>query len=62
MCFPFIMFPSKLYSAALLDGVANTGAVELGEVQLAAYLAERKPTGQLFYRNGEILRCITISF
>ncbi|KAI6683146.1 hypothetical protein NL676_029059 [Syzygium grande] len=38
--------------AALLDGVANTGAVELGEVQLAAYLAERKPTGQLFYRNG----------
>lgn len=56
------MFPSKLHSAALLDGVANTGAVELGEVQLAAYLAERKPTGQLFYRNGEILGCITISF
>ncbi|KAB1216739.1 hypothetical protein CJ030_MR4G003863 [Morella rubra] len=38
--------------AALLDGVANTGAVELGDLQLAAYLAEKKPTGQPFFRKG----------
>ncbi|PIA62806.1 hypothetical protein AQUCO_00200672v1 [Aquilegia coerulea] len=36
----------------LLDGVGRTGMVELGEVQLAAYLAERKPTGQPFFRQG----------
>lgn len=36
----------------LLDGVANTAVVELGEAQLAAYLAEKKPTGQPFFRNG----------
>ncbi|KAG7021526.1 DnaJ-like subfamily C member 16 [Cucurbita argyrosperma subsp. argyrosperma] len=36
----------------LLDGVANTAVVELGEAQLAAYFAEKKPTGQLFFRNG----------
>ncbi|XP_002514733.2 uncharacterized protein LOC8263406 [Ricinus communis] len=35
-----------------LDGVANTGAVELGEVQLAISLAEKKPTGGIFFRNG----------
>lgn len=38
--------------ASLLDGVANTGRVELGDLQLAAYLAEKKPTGQPFFRNG----------
>ncbi|GLU12402.1 hypothetical protein SLE2022_290870 [Rubroshorea leprosula] len=38
--------------AALLNGLANNGMVELGEVQLAAYLAEKKPTGRLFFRNG----------
>ncbi|XWS60514.1 hypothetical protein CRYUN_Cryun07bG0042300 [Craigia yunnanensis] len=38
--------------AALLNGVANIGMVELGEIQIAAYLAERKPTGQFFFRNG----------
>ncbi|KAL4036210.1 hypothetical protein IC575_004937 [Cucumis melo] len=37
---------------ALLDGVANTAVVELGEAQFAAYLAEKKPTGQPFFRNG----------
>ncbi|XVF50089.1 hypothetical protein PTKIN_Ptkin04bG0066500 [Pterospermum kingtungense] len=37
---------------ALLNGVANIGMVELGEIHVAAYLAERKPTGQLFFRNG----------
>lgn len=38
--------------AALLNGVTNIGMVELGEIQIAAYLAERKPTGQFFFRNG----------
>lgn len=47
----FVSMP--LFSVALLDGVANTGVVELGDVQLAAYLAEKKPTGQPFFRNGE---------
>ncbi|KAI3987681.1 hypothetical protein MKX01_028415 [Papaver californicum] len=36
----------------LLDGIANTGMVELGESQLATYLAERTSTGQPFIRNG----------
>ncbi|XP_058228368.1 uncharacterized protein LOC131336513 isoform X1 [Rhododendron vialii] len=38
--------------AALLDGVANTGLVELGEVQLAKYLAEKTFTGQPSFPNG----------
>lgn len=38
--------------ATLLDGVANTGMVELGEVELVTYLTEKKPTGQPFFRNG----------
>ncbi|RZC80944.1 hypothetical protein C5167_043526 [Papaver somniferum] len=36
----------------LLDGIANTGMVELGERELATYLAERTSTGQPFFRNG----------
>ncbi|KAL3528409.1 hypothetical protein ACH5RR_007731 [Cinchona calisaya] len=36
----------------LLDGVANTGMVELGDAHLAAYLAEKKTSGQPFFRNG----------
>ncbi|KAL8465126.1 hypothetical protein ACS0TY_034575 [Phlomoides rotata] len=36
----------------LLDGVANTGMVELGDAQLAVYLAEKKSSGQPFFRNG----------
>ncbi|KAJ0048284.1 hypothetical protein Pint_16145 [Pistacia integerrima] len=43
---------SFVIDSALLEGIANTGMVELGEVQLATYLAERKPTGQFFFRNG----------
>lgn len=39
-------------SAALLDGVANTGLVELGEVRLAKYLAEKTFTGQPSFPNG----------
>ncbi|MBA0552340.1 hypothetical protein Golob_023161 [Gossypium lobatum] len=38
--------------AALLNGVANIGMVELGEVQVAAYLSEKKPMGRFFFRNG----------
>ncbi|KAA3456948.1 dnaJ-like protein subfamily C member 16 [Gossypium australe] len=38
--------------AALLNGVANIGMVELGEVHVAAYLSERKPMGRFFFRNG----------
>ncbi|XP_028060735.1 uncharacterized protein LOC114264327 isoform X1 [Camellia sinensis] len=39
-------------SASLLDGMANTGMVELGEVQLATYLAEKTFTGQPSFQNG----------
>ncbi|KAK6925040.1 DnaJ domain [Dillenia turbinata] len=39
-------------SPALLDDVADTGSVELREVQLATYLAEKKSTGQPFFRHG----------
>ncbi|KAI3454694.1 hypothetical protein Pfo_011357 [Paulownia fortunei] len=35
----------------LLNGVANTGVVELGDVQLAVYLAEKKSSGQPFFRS-----------
>nr|POE94986.1 hypothetical protein CFP56_51140 [Quercus suber] len=38
----------------LLYGVANTGSVELGDLQLAAYFAEKKPTGQPLFRNGSL--------
>ncbi|KAI9174662.1 hypothetical protein LWI28_020900 [Acer negundo] len=37
---------------ALLEGIANSGAVELSEIHLATYFADRKPTGQYFFRNG----------
>ncbi|CAL5441736.1 unnamed protein product [Camellia sinensis] len=38
--------------ASLLDGMANTGMVELGEVQLATYLFEKTFTGQPSFHNG----------
>ncbi|CAN0870847.1 DnaJ homolog subfamily C member 10 [Linum grandiflorum] len=38
--------------ASFLDGTANIGAVEVGDTEVAASFAERKPTGQLFFRNG----------
>ncbi|XP_042041967.1 uncharacterized protein LOC121787330 [Salvia splendens] len=37
---------------SLLDGVANTAVVELSDVKLAAYLAEKKSSGQPLFRNG----------
>ncbi|KAH9294664.1 hypothetical protein KI387_038252, partial [Taxus chinensis] len=43
--------PSWKRIVTWLDGVANSGKVELGEVQLAAYLAERnRVTGRPFFR------------
>ncbi|ONK75426.1 uncharacterized protein A4U43_C03F16720 [Asparagus officinalis] len=38
--------------ANLLDEVVDTGMVELGDVQLASFFAERKRTQQPFFRNG----------
>ncbi|CAH8391081.1 unnamed protein product [Eruca vesicaria subsp. sativa] len=36
----------------LLDGVANHAMVELGDVRLVTYLAEKKTTGQVLFRKG----------
>lgn len=41
-----------LLLASLLDVVANTGVVELGEKELAIYLADKSSTGKPFFRNG----------
>ncbi|KAK7281776.1 hypothetical protein RIF29_10040 [Crotalaria pallida] len=38
--------------ASLLDGFANIGVVELGEMELAIYLAEKRSTGKPFFRDG----------
>ncbi|XP_061338840.1 uncharacterized protein LOC133285601 isoform X2 [Gastrolobium bilobum] len=38
--------------ASLLDSVANIGMVELGEMELAIYLADKRSTGKPFFRNG----------
>ncbi|CAI0560476.1 unnamed protein product [Linum tenue] len=38
--------------ADFLEGTATIGMVEVGEVQMATSFAERKPTGQFFFRNG----------
>ncbi|THG10758.1 hypothetical protein TEA_010666 [Camellia sinensis var. sinensis] len=43
---------SFLCSTSLLDGIANTGMVELGEVQLATYFAEKTFTRQHSFQNG----------
>lgn len=44
---------SCIIAVDLLDGVANHAMVELGDVQLVTYLAEKKPTGQVFFRKGK---------
>ncbi|OAY31062.1 uncharacterized protein LOC110599653 [Manihot esculenta] len=49
-CAQFFNYWKEITS--LLEGVANTGMVELGDAQLATFLAERKPTGHFFFRNG----------
>lgn len=45
---------SCIFVVALLDGVANHAMVELEDVQLVTYLAEKKPTGQVFFRKGKL--------
>ncbi|WOK97578.1 hypothetical protein Cni_G06286 [Canna indica] len=49
-CAQFISAWKRIES--LMEGVAATGMVELGDVQLSSYLAETKFTGQPHYRNG----------
>ncbi|XP_059303624.1 uncharacterized protein LOC132055693 [Lycium ferocissimum] len=36
----------------LLDGVADTGVIDLADVQLATYLAEKRPGGLPYFRQG----------
>ncbi|KAF3437633.1 hypothetical protein FNV43_RR20389 [Rhamnella rubrinervis] len=38
--------------ASLLEGVANTASVELGDFELVAYLAEKKSSRKPLFRNG----------
>ncbi|KAL7598254.1 hypothetical protein Lser_V15G21596 [Lactuca serriola] len=38
--------------ASLLDGIANTGMIDISDLKLATYLSEKKYTGAPFYRNG----------
>ncbi|CAL5441702.1 unnamed protein product [Camellia sinensis] len=47
-----LKFKGIANSASLLDGMENTGMDELGEVQLATYLAEKTFTGQPSFQNG----------
>ncbi|KAJ0987440.1 hypothetical protein J5N97_005796 [Dioscorea zingiberensis] len=37
---------------SMLDGVADTGMVEVGEVQVVSFMAERRLNNQPFFRNG----------
>ncbi|XP_024976391.1 uncharacterized protein LOC112514274 isoform X1 [Cynara cardunculus var. scolymus] len=38
--------------ASLLDGIAQTGMIEIGDLKLATYLSEKRYTGAPFFRNG----------
>ncbi|KAL8244129.1 hypothetical protein R6Q59_010387 [Mikania micrantha] len=38
--------------ASLLDGIASTGMIEIGDLKLATYLSEKKYTGAPLFRNG----------
>lgn len=55
-------------SVTLLDGVANTGVIDLADVQLATYLAEKRSGGVPYFRHGKYLNKqnglanITLSF
>ncbi|CAL5444875.1 unnamed protein product [Camellia sinensis] len=57
----FMQFMQKLIAmenqpelaVSLLDGMANTGMVELGEVQLATYLFKKTCTGQPSFQNAK---------
>lgn len=44
--------PYFFFQVNLLEGIAKTGVVELGDVKLAAYLSEKRSTGQPLFRNG----------
>uniref|UniRef100_A0A3Q7GH10 Uncharacterized protein n=1 Tax=Solanum lycopersicum TaxID=4081 RepID=A0A3Q7GH10_SOLLC len=37
----------------LLDGVADTGVIDVADVQLATYLAEKRPGGLPYFRHGK---------
>ncbi|MCD7459785.1 hypothetical protein HAX54_041948 [Datura stramonium] len=37
----------------LLDGVADTGVIDLVDIQLVTYLAEKKPGGLPYFRHGK---------
>ena len=43
---------SCIYSASLLDGIANIGMIDIGDLKLPTYLSEKKYTGAPFYRKG----------
>lgn len=63
ICWSFLFFPPySLFSAGLLDGVAKAALVDLEEIQLATHLAERKPTGKPFFRNGKWFATLLINF
>nr|XP_043607357.1 uncharacterized protein LOC122579285 isoform X2 [Erigeron canadensis] len=38
--------------ASLLDGIADTGVIDISDLKLATYLSEKKYTGAPFFRNG----------
>ncbi|KAI3504671.1 hypothetical protein L1887_26318 [Cichorium endivia] len=38
--------------ASLLEGIANTGMIDISDYKLATYLSEKKYTGAPFFRNG----------
>lgn len=40
-------------SVTLLDGVADTGVIDVADVQLATYLAEKRPGGLPYFRHGK---------
>ncbi|KAG5618540.1 hypothetical protein H5410_018364 [Solanum commersonii] len=43
----------------LLDGVADTGVIDLADVQLATYLAEKRPGGLPYFRHGKLQPFLT---
>lgn len=44
-----------VYTVNFLDGIVDTAVVELGELGIASFLAERRYTGQPFFRNGKLV-------
>lgn len=52
MYFPLYFF-CLVSSVTLLDGVADTGVIDVADVQLATYLAEKRPGGLPYFRHGK---------